>query len=340
MISVPVLCTGISPSPRSFHASVVIGDGLYIHGGIDKRNHVLSCLHRFDTKDKRWDLIATTPSLSEKKPGILACLEPCDAPSLSHHCAVPFGNKFIIIIGGWNGKKRTSNVFVFDTDEHSWNKMNVYGDIPVGLSSHTALLVSDTQILVIGREGGIHTHRKSGDAFTLNPVTGEYKQAMYGVDSRSGHSSSIVRSPCGKGLRVFVYSGRKTGRQYSFVGFWKDKYGKGTKLSDGIAGGLNDVISKCKTTDVPEGRQNSKAVCIDDQTVLIYGGQFWRARDFVTSEALVCNTMSMTWRKLPSSLPKLIGFTMDIACDGICYVFGGSDGKTSSNNLWCLHVSA
>lgn len=341
MISVPILCTGTPPSERSFHACAVVGEFLYIHGGLDKKNSVLSSLYRFSTISKRWECVESNFPCSKKKSVKLPALEPCDSPNLSHHCAVPYAEKFILLVGGWNGKKRTSDVFVFDTEDHSWSKMPVFGEIPVGLSSHTVTLISDREILVLGREGGVHTHRRSGDAFTLNPVTGEYKQATYGVESRSGHTANLVRSSCKNGFTIFVYSGRKTGRQISFVGFWSKKCNSDYAASANFATNLKGVLSKCPAIDTPEGRQNSQAVCVDDQIITIYGGQLWQARDFVSSEVFAYNTLNMTWHKLPqvSPLPKLTGFTMGVGSNGLCYIFGGSDGKICNNNLWSLQIS-
>ena len=250
--------------------------------------------------------------------------------------------KRIVLIGGWNGKKRTADVFIFDTTELMWNKMTVFGEIPVGLSSHTATVVAEKEILIIGREGGVHTHRRSGDAFTLNPITGEFKQATYGVDSRSGHTSSLIRSPCKRGYCIFVYSGRKTGRQYSFVGSWDTKYMGENTVSADFAAKLKELICEANKVDIPDGRQNSKAVSIDDQMVLIYAGQLWQARDFISSEVFVYNSINMSWHRLShaSSLPKLTGFTMGIGSDGLCYVFGGNDGKISNNSLWNLFITS
>lgn len=42
-----------------------------------------------------------------------------------------------------------------------------------GLSSHTANLLSNSEILVVGREGSLRTQRRSGNAFILSglPLT-------------------------------------------------------------------------------------------------------------------------------------------------------------------------
>lgn len=337
--SVPYI--GTPPCSRSFHASAVVGDGIYIHGGLDAEHKVLSTLHQFDTKLKTWSVVDANPSQPRKSSSKMPALESCNAPGLSHHCAVTYEHRFIILIGGWNGKKRTSEVFLFDTDDLMWNKITVFGDIPVGLSSHTATLVSRNEITIIGREGGVHTHRRSGDVFTLNPITGEYRQAMYGIDSRSGHTSNLIRSSCKKGYSIFVYSGRKTGQQYSLVGFWNHKHGKDNVVSSDFAAKLKEFMCMSTKVDIPVGRQNCRAICVDDQIVVIYGGQLWQARDFISSELFAYNCTNCSWHRLPKAapIPKLTGFSLDIGSDGHCYVFGGNDGKNSNNTLWHLGFS-
>ena len=341
MISSAISFTETPPCPRSFHASAVVGDGVYIHGGLDSGSNVLSDLYRFDTKLKSWRAIEANPSRPRRKSAELPALEICNAPSLSHHCAIAYKHRYIILIGGWSGRKRTSDVFLFDSAEAMWNRVTVFGEIPVGLSSHTANFVTEREILIIGREGGIHTHRRSGDAFTLNIFTGEYKQAMYGVDSRSGHTSTLLRSSCSRGYSIFVYSGRKTGRQCSFVGSWNTKNEEINAVSTDFAVGIKDLISRSAEIDIPTGRQHCKALCIADEIVLIYGGQLWQARDFVSSEIFAYNHQKNSWYKLPqsSALPRLMGFSLDIGNDGCCYVFGGSDGKKNCDRLWNLSIS-
>ena len=40
-------------------------------------------------------------------------LAPIDSPNLSHHCAI-VQNDSIILIGGWNGSSRISDVFIYN----------------------------------------------------------------------------------------------------------------------------------------------------------------------------------------------------------------------------------
>lgn len=344
MISIELSVTGAPPSPRSFHASTAVGEGIYIHGGLDNDNHILSSMYRFDTNNKQWTRLEAEARSSNhcKKPSGLGSLQPCEEPCLSHHCAINCKNEYIVLIGGWNGKKRTSGVFVFEISNLNWYAMDIFGEIPVGLSSHTANFISEMEILMVGREGGIHTQRRSGDAFVLNLRTGEYRQAAYGVDSRSGHAACVVKYGTERGYKLFVYSGRKTGRQYSVIGCWSKKRGPSNICSQVFTDGIQKLLQRSARIDTPEGRQNCRAICVNDRFVVIYGGQLWKARDYVTSDVIVYDCNDFHWYKMPqdSHVPKLVGFSMDIGSDGNCYVFGGSDGKRCTQRIWALDVAS
>ena len=342
MISIELSVTGDPPPPRSFHTSTPVGEGIYIHGGLDNDNHILSNMYRFNTNTKHWTKVEARDSSLRKKPAGLASLQPCEEPCLSHHCAINYKNEYIILIGGWNGKKRTSGVFVFEISSLTWYTMDLSGEIPVGLSSHTVNFVSEDEVLIVGREGGIHTQRRSGDAFTFNLRTGEYRQAAFGVDSRSGHAACMVKYGTERGYKLFVYSGRKTGRQYSVVGCWSNKHGPNNIASQVFVDGVIRLLQSPARVDTPEGRQNCRAVCVNDRFVVIYGGQLWKARDYVTSDVLVYDCKYFNWYKVPqdSHVPKLVGFSLDIGTDGNCYVFGGSDSKRCNDRIWTLGVTS
>lgn len=90
-----------------------------------------------------------------------------NSPTLSHHACIPLAEKYIVLIGGWNGKARTSSIVVFDTVKEEWIYPKVTGfPEDAGLSSHTASLLSDGSIIVIGREGTLRM--QPGSEYTGN----------------------------------------------------------------------------------------------------------------------------------------------------------------------------
>jgi len=132
------------------------------------------------------------------------------SPSLSHHACVVVDARYAVIIGGWNGEDRTSNVYIFDAVEACWSAPSTKG-FPTGggLSSHAAVLLSRGHFLVIGREGAARMQRRFACAFMLsgNPAVGcsgdfKYSEHSIYVTSRSGHTLHTI------GRSVFIIGGR------------------------------------------------------------------------------------------------------------------------------------
>jgi hypothetical protein len=86
----------------------------------------------------------------------------------------PNKEEILILVGGWNGKKRSNSVHAFDLKDKKWIGLKEWTGgrqrvpPPVGLSSHTATAINDKLVCVLGREGGIKTQRRFGDLFLLN----------------------------------------------------------------------------------------------------------------------------------------------------------------------------
>ena len=212
-----------SPSKRAFHSCSVLDGSLYIFGGITDNRTVLSDMYRYDVSSNSWSAMESRlPRSSQSRPLVSSVFPKgrlCTAPSVSHHAATVIRGRFILIIGGWNGRKRCADVFCFDIVEQFWRHIPESGDVPVGLSSHTATLVSSTDILIIGREGGVHTQRRFAGAFYLNFETGKYTEAPYHASSRSGHTSNLIPIRASKENHLFVFGGRKSGG-YELIGSW------------------------------------------------------------------------------------------------------------------------
>lgn len=132
------------------------------------------------------------------------------SPALSHHACIPLDNRFLLLIGGWNGKGRTSSVIAFDTEQNRWLYPKVTGfPEDAGLSSHTASLLSNGKILVLGREGTLRLQQKdhlSGNVYMLSGslALGEFSftEFSHNTESRSGHTTSLI------GSKVYILGGR------------------------------------------------------------------------------------------------------------------------------------
>ena len=176
----------------AFHTACIIKQKLYIHGGlIDVQSRMpVSNLYWLDFQTGIWN-----ESQAE------------GSPCLSHHSSVTLQDRYMLLIGGWNGKSRTSSLHCFDTETCKWKELENSGyPKDAGLSSHTAIVCKDGGILVIGREGSLHSHRRHSSAHML---TGEishgnwhYQILSKEIDSRSGHTCS------GSGQSIYLIGGR------------------------------------------------------------------------------------------------------------------------------------
>jgi hypothetical protein len=140
--------------PVAFFGSCVINDVLYIHGGVRTRGDHAPSNRMFRFQNNTWTEITTA-----------------DSPTLSYHrCVVMGGGDYIVTIGGWNGSKRKADIYVFDVANSIWHQAQAVGfPSDGGLNNHAVIpfKTTDTNILVIGREGSLRTQRKHGDAYSL-----------------------------------------------------------------------------------------------------------------------------------------------------------------------------
>ena len=335
-----VSAQGTAPSKRAFHSCSVVGGLLYIFGGIADDRTVLNDMYMYDVSSNYWSRIEDrVPSSSQSRPLVSSGFPKgrlCTAPRVSHHTATVARDRFILIIGGWNGRKRCADVVCFDTVEQFWRHIPESGDVPVGLSSHTATLVSSRDILIIGREGGVHTQRRFAGAFYLNFETGKYTEAPFHASSRSGHTANLIPIRASKENHLFVFGGRKSGG-YELIGSW-------SKIEQTEASfpnlRISALLEKSTVCDEPSGRQHAKAVELDSKHLLIFGGETWSGvRENVTNEAFILETNRMRWYKLPLSgdAPKLVGHSMMTTADKI-FVFGGGVNNKYRDTLWEIKI--
>ncbi|PFX18431.1 Kelch domain-containing protein 9 [Stylophora pistillata] len=315
---------GIAPRKRAFHSCSVVGDVLFIFGGIASDRTVLNDMYMYHISSNSWSRIEDRELCSSQSRPLVSSGFPqgrlCTAPSVSHHTATVVRGRFILIIGGWNGRKRCADVFCFDTVDQFWRHIPETGDIPVGLSSHTATLVSSKDILIIGREGGVHTQRRFAGAFYLNFETGKYSEAPFHASSRSGHTASLIPIRTSRENHLFVFGGRKNGG-YELIGSWRKAEQTETSFPQHR---IADLLEKSAICDEPSGRQHARAVELNNKHLLIFGGETWSGvRENVTNEAFVLETDTMKWYKLPliGDAPKLVGHSM-VGCGDQIFVFG------------------
>ena len=238
------------------HVGCVLNDKFYIHGGITKYRSTtptnkLYCLN-FSTMI--WDEV--------RQPG---------SPTLSHHACVTMDNRYMILIGGWNGHKRTTGIYIFDTKDKIWYFPTDSGfSDGAGLSSHAARVLSDGSILVVGREGSLRTEKLHGCAYRLKcDVKKEhfiYSKLSDQTCSRSGHTLN------GVGNVMYIVGGREDDLVEFHNGF----------SSPEPLGKLNCLL-KCLSEffyplqRVPNGRKNHITISGKD-CFFIHGGETFDGR--------------------------------------------------------------
>lgn len=126
--------TGIPPSPRYFHASVLAGQKIFFFGGRGPRDRVLKDLHALDPETLEW----------------FEGPEGSGSPTarFGHSASVISGNR-IVIFGGQNGEIFFNDVHILHLDTMSWSKPSLTGQSPAPRFNHSAVLIKQT-ILIFG----------------------------------------------------------------------------------------------------------------------------------------------------------------------------------------------
>ena len=314
-----------------FACSDWIDHGLLLHGGVPTA-----------TSGKPSNSLFLLPKTSEFKEVQLLDNQ---GPHLSHHqsCIAKFGiesHETLILVGGWNGRTRSSKIFAFDLVTKSWSdlKENSKGhyrvDPPVGLSGHTANLINSSLICVIGREGGIKTQRKFGQMFLLHLDLKNklywYTESPIMPKSRSGHTASLA-PPINNTCNFLIFGGRDIDSLFT-CGKWE------SKMLDTVP--RNKVELKKKLLNMPLksigkmiGLRYHDMLVITSDFILIHGGRHFQAisgKD-VNGHFYICSLgkgSKETWFQILTSeiLPRF-GHSIALLNDSI-YIVGGFSSES------------
>ncbi|CAD5114539.1 DgyrCDS3659 [Dimorphilus gyrociliatus] len=288
-----------SPSPAAYHCACVIDNAIYIHGGVFSKGdkNPLNKLQSFDTRTSRWTDLTTAQS-----------------PYLSHHSSVVLRDRYFLLIGGWDGKVRTSDVHSYDTVEKVWKKVPTSG-FPegAGLSSHTSTLLSNDDILILGREGGLRMQRRTGNAYILtgNLNAFKYRVNPMGLSSRSGHTAVIINN------NIVVHGGRDDKAIEEHGG-----YKKGYKPCSCLKAFVN-TEKLSQTKNIPIRRHHSAIEGCG--MMLVFGGEPFSGRSIVEPSGdifLITFKPNLTCYKLASSSIARSGQVL-IYTDNDIYIHGG-----------------
>ena len=241
----------------------------------------------------------------------------------------------MLLIGGWNGKARASDVFAYDTTNNRWLHPATQGfPSGAGLSSHAVVLLNNGDILAIGREGGLRTQRRSGNAFLLQGIIQSgftYTSYAMGVSSRSGHTAHIL------GSNVVVYGGRDD-KPLEIHGGYKSGSCSDCPFIDKLRAKYKESSVLSAMSKPPCGRKHHIAVASGHQggAMVIHGGETFdgRSREPVGEMYLLTFKPSMTWYKLGVTDFGRTGHVCGISGDSLIVHGGeGARGSVSSQNI-------
>ncbi|XP_048369361.1 kelch domain-containing protein 9 isoform X1 [Sphaerodactylus townsendi] len=336
----PVACSNLVA--RGFHSCNVVQGKLLIFGGLKSLDSQESPLG---------DVVAFDPSLQTVQTIVPEC-----GYHRSHHEAVVLADRWLCVVGGWDGSRRVSDVCGFDAEQAQWERWTEgsSNDPPVGLSSHTCTKLSDHEVRVVGREGGLRTQRRYSSIYTLrmNPDTKtySYREEASRTSSRAGHSAMLLHetSSGGKsrGYKLVVFGGRDSA-DFDVAGQW----GKGKIHVDSVhAPELTEQIGRLVSTEkgtrqAPKGLRHQSCTVVGPFAIIFGGETLSKGRDAVCNDLYVHDTRSSpaTWYHFPSSnrAQKRVGHRTCLWNDKLYLVGGfGADGRTPCPEICTLEISA
>lgn len=293
-----------------FHAACIIRHRLYIHGGLTnvQSKMPVNNLYWLDLQTGIWN-----ESHAE------------GSPCLSHHSSVAWQDRYVLLIGGWDGRSRTSSLHCFDTETSKWKQLETSGyPKDAGLSSHSAIVCTGGGILVIGREGSLHTHRKHSSGHML---TGDISQGKWlytvlskDIDSRSGHSCS------GSGNSIYLIGGRDD----KFVETM-DSICAPSEISKDVAQKLKLICEKLsRLSKMPSGRKNHVAIG-GYGFIVVHGGETFdgKHRQPVGEMYVLCTKKVIEFFKIGTSSVARAGHVCCCYGDKIL-IHGGITGKENT----------
>lgn len=347
-----LLSSGAGPRTCS-HVCVASGRRLFIHGGKstpdpsakDVKNDFWIC----HLDENRWEEITDHHS-----------------PYLSQHCAqVSQDGARMFLIGGWNGHHRTYDVYSFFFETRTWESWQTSG-FPVGaglssfavvpLASTTSSSVAETEelSLVLGREGGLRTQRRSGNAYLLrSSVSGQskFEPFKHGTASRSGHTATPLDS-CS---RVVLIGGRDDKMVEILPGVKPRRNeaegGRGDEETDPLRAFVEKVKAHPPMTKDPSSRHRHVAVPLGSDHILIHGGETFDGKSKTpVNDIFIVSFSALSKGKWTVAKWIRVGVTGDVASPHLAahsavileskeiFLFGGFHSKTAVDQCYKLEL--
>lgn len=263
------------------HTGCIIRSTFYIHGGVSKYGSTRPSdkLYRMELSSSKWVEVVDAGS-----------------PSMSHHACVALENRYMVLIGGWDGRQRVTKVYVYDTQEKRWLFMRDSG-FPegAGLSSHAATVLGTGEMLIIGREGSLRLQRKHGNVYLLtgSVLSGEftYKKMTNATSSRSGHTVNCI------GKSVYIIGGRDDQLVEFHSGY------SSAEPNGSLNSKFTDITPSMKPmAKLPSGRKHH-VTFVGKDCMIMHGGETFdgRCREPVGEMFLVVIKPHLSYYKIGNS---------------------------------------
>mmetsp|Transcript_3499 Transcript_3499/g.5699 ORF Transcript_3499/g.5699 Transcript_3499/m.5699 type:complete len:529 (-) Transcript_3499:56-1642(-) len=230
----------------------------------------------------------------------------------------------IYVFGGWNGTRMLNDMFVFSSENMTWNQVFPKQSevaTPMARGGHTTC-ASEGKLYVFG--GGSGTHFVNDlHIFNTEQLCWEAVSVAGTAPSpRSRHTAAFV------GRRMFVLFGGDDSRVYNDV-----------HVYDADARTWHEVHT---TGPKPSARWGHTTSILNDTQLVVIGGHDGGK---MLNDVHVLDTGTMTWHRIdnPSTSedkpPARAGHTAAaVGTNGIIALFGGGDGERLLNDTWLLSI--
>lgn len=318
----PISPIGNAPAARSGSQSVIHNGALYIFGGYTKKDgEYFNDIHRYTTQDNIWTEIQPQ---TEDNPD----------PRTDHSLIVYHNSMYVF--GGYDGARRFNDLWEFNLETRRWRRVGV-DQAPESRFGHTASLCKDKMIVF----GGWNGHDTLNEVVMFSYTTFKWGQVVTSgfIAPRYRHTAVTI------GNSMFVFGGVNKEQQR-----FSDVYEFNTVMKHWMR---VDTGGPC-----PSPRTFHKGV-IHDGFLYILGGfdgtrknDIYRLflQDFSPEEELETNPLFETkeeigelhqddepfaWQKIRFNGTTYTARTghCAISCNGIFYVFGGTDEQNRRNDI-------
>ncbi|CAE7637232.1 LZTR1, partial [Symbiodinium sp. CCMP2456] len=155
------------PKQRSLHASIVVGDCLYIFGGYDGSSRV-NDFYKFSFKASKWSQIHPAGSSPTAR---------------DRHVVVSYADK-IYIFAGYDGNNRVNDFWQYDTEHEVWSTVDpALGNPPTPRHSHSGVEYDGSMYIFAGYDGNyrsdFHRYNFPQRKWSIVPVKGSVPKARY-----------------------------------------------------------------------------------------------------------------------------------------------------------------